>query len=172
MLAPKKANQGPTIILLLLALIAMPGCHRVSPVQFGEKISWHDLANGRIEAAKLKRPCLVDFYYGPKCPRCSAFARNIYTDPDIISRLSTQFVAIRVDLRKPLTPAEQALANAMKTSGECMLMFLDSRGRIVKTRHGGPICTMGTLTVTQFSAYLDRTLSRLHNGNQGASEPN
>jgi hypothetical protein len=162
MTTPKKNNHTPVIIWLLLALLAIAGCQKMNPVHPQAGIHWYNLADGRAEATRLKLPSLVDFYYGPECPRCSAFAKNIYSDPSIIHRLNTQFIPIRIYLGKALTPDEQALADTMKINGECMLMFLNSTGRIVKARSGGPICTMSTITSKQFSSYLDQALSNLH----------
>jgi len=172
MAIPRKNNQRPSMIWMLLVLFTMMGCQKMNVTPVQEKIDWHSLAAGQAEAAKLKLPCLVDFYYGPQCPRCLAFDKKIYADPEIIHRLNTQFVAIRIDLRKPLKNNEQTLADAMKTGGECMLMFLNSAGEIVKTQHGAPICTMNKLTKEEFSSYLDKALANLKNSSHKAYKTN
>ncbi len=146
---------------ILLILLTLPACPKMQFSTTREKIIWQTLAQGKAKAASLHLPSLVDFYYGPQCPRCSAFDRKIYNDPDIISRINNQFVAIRIDLRYPLNPEEQALSDTMQTDGECMLMFLNSEGAVVKTEHGAPICSMDELSTAEFNSYLDQALSNL-----------
>jgi thiol-disulfide isomerase/thioredoxin len=158
---PQKINIPRSITLMFLILFTVLGCQQMNTTQPQAEIDWHTLAQGKVEAAENQLPVLVDFYYGPQCPRCLAFDQQIYADAKIIHRLNTQFVAIRIDLRKPLNKEEQALADAMKTGGECMLMFLNSAGEIVKTRQGAAICTMDKLTKEEFSSYLDKALTTL-----------
>ncbi|MFW8601535.1 thioredoxin fold domain-containing protein [Desulfobacterota bacterium M19] len=150
------------LLLLFTAALLISSCQPVNHANHTnqrQKITWHRLIPGRIEAAKNHKPSLVDFYYGPSCPRCAMFDNTIYNDPEVISRINRDFTAIRIDLRKPLNKEEQALADTMQTNGECMLMFLNENGRVVKTRGGKPICTMDKINRQQFLSYLDKAMA-------------
>ncbi len=152
------------LLLLCAAALLISSCQptsHMSHINQRQKITWHQLIPGRVEAVRNHKPCLVDFYYGPNCPRCSMFDKKIYNDPEVIARLNRDFVAIRIDLRNPLNREEQALADAMQTNGECMLMFLNEDGKIVKTKGGKPICTMDKISRQQFISYLDQALANL-----------
>ncbi len=149
------------LFLLFTAALLISSCQPTSHINQRQKITWRQLIPGRIEAAKNHKPCLVDFYYGPTCPRCAMFDNKIYNDPEVIARVNRNFTAIRIDLRKPLNREEQALADTMQTNGECMLMFLNEAGRVVKTRAGTPICTMNQITRQQFISYLDKAMANL-----------
>ncbi len=149
------------LFLWFTAALLIASCQPVSHIDQGRQITWHKLITGRIEAAKSHKPCLIDFYYGPNCPRCATFDSKIYNDPEVIARLNRDFIAIRIDLRKPLSKEEQALADTMHTNGECMLMFLNEAGKVVKTRSGTPICTMDKITRQQFISYLDKAIANL-----------
>ncbi len=147
--------------LLFTAALLIASCQPVSHINQRQKITWHRLIPGRMEAARNHKPCLVDFYYGPNCPRCAMFENRIYNDPEVIARVNRDFTAIRIDLRQPLNREERALAAAMQTNGECMLMFLNEAGKIVKTKGGTPICTMNKITRQQFISYLDKAMASL-----------
>ncbi len=149
------------LFLWFTAALLIASCQPVSHIDQGRQITWHKLITGRIEAAKSHKPCLVDFYYGPACPRCAMFDNNIYNDPEVITRINRDFIAIRIDLRKPLNKDEQALADTMRINGECMFMFLNEAGKVVKTRSGTPICSMNKITRQQFISYLNKVMANL-----------
>ncbi|HFQ80084.1 MAG TPA: thioredoxin family protein [Desulfobacterales bacterium] len=160
---PLKSSVSKFLLLFTAALL-ISSCQPTSHIdqrQKRQKITWHQLIPGRMEAAKSHKPCLVDFYYGPTCPRCSMFDKQIYNNPKVISRLNRDFIAIRIDLRQPLNKEEQALADTMQTNGECMLMFLNEDGKVIKTKGGNPICTMDKITRQQFMYYLDQAINNL-----------
>jgi len=160
-----RRERFPTSLALALVLsVALAaGCRSTGARPEPESIRWRTLAEGSREAAETKRPCLVDFYFGANCHRCSQLDRHVYTNPYVIHRVNTEFIPVRIDLQKPLTEAEQALMEKMETGGECMLLFLHPDGTVLKDSTGVRVCTMGMISPEQFIRYLDRALESVRN---------
>ena len=148
------ATAGMAIFFLVLPLFAgcalNAGMERPRP-----EIGWLSLQDGLLAAAGQGKPCLVDFFYGPRCPRCRLFMDRIYSDPDIAARIERDFVPIRIDLTSPLSTLEMKLAEEMENGGECMLLFLDRRGMVIKREDASPVCSMDAMSRQEFAAILD-----------------
>lgn len=147
--------------LLFVLLMLATGCVPVASTPQTSLIQWRILEAGKTEAAARRMPVLVDFYFGEGCHRCTAFDREIYSNPSICDRVNKNFVPVRVDLTDELTEAEEELSESLATGGECMLAFLDSTGRIIRNQERQMICTMQMITPEQFLDYLDKALRNL-----------
>ena len=150
-----------TAILLVLGVMQLWACAMQSAVQPPpEPIVWRTLSAGKAEALERNMPVLVDFYFGPMCPRCNRLDQYVYGDAEAVARITRNFIPVRIDLRKNLTPEETELSNVLGTGGECMLAFLDPKGNVVTDVSGKRICTMEELSKRDFLEYLDRALAR------------
>ena len=148
-----------TRFLFAMLLLLAAGCGLHGP-SARPHIRWFSLKEGIAAAGRTGKPCLVDFFYGPQCPRCRVFIDSIYSDPAIAARIERDFVPVRIDLTSPLIPEETRLSEEMETGGECMLLFLDSRGRpIRRSRDSAPICSMEAMDKKEFTAILDEALA-------------
>ncbi len=142
------------LALLLLVLPVAAGCALRGAFSRPE-IHWLSLEEGIAVAGETGKPCLVDFFYGPQCPRCRRFIDSIYSDPAIAARIERDFVPIRVDLTSSLSAPETKLAGEMGSGGECMLLFLDRRGMVIRRRDASPVCSMDAMGRREFAAILD-----------------
>ena len=151
-----------TAILLLLGVLQLWACAmHEGATQPVEPIAWRTLAAGKTEALERNMPVLVDFYVGPMCPRCNRLDQYVYGDAEAVARINRDFVPVRIDLSKILTPEEEELSKVLGTGGECMLAFLDPKGNAVTDVSGERICTMEELSKREFLEYLDRALARI-----------
>ncbi len=103
---------------------------------YAEKVNWHILQKG-LEKAKLeKKPILVDFGIIKGCPRCDFLLRNVYSNDVIVKKINSDFVPVFIDLSKELTPAEKALGEKYDYKNDCLLLFLDSEGNVMRDPEG------------------------------------
>lgn len=77
------------ILLSLLVLIPPPAAAAAGP-------SWRAWDAGLQEAARLKRPVLVDVYTD-WCGWCKRMDREVYARPDVQAYLSRRFVVVKLD---------------------------------------------------------------------------
>ncbi|MBU0730837.1 MAG: thioredoxin family protein [Proteobacteria bacterium] len=151
------------LFVFFSSLWIFSGCASLSPQDSSNNIRWRTLAEGMIEAQQTKKPCLVDFYTGEECHRCRVLDRNVYLAPKIIERINRDFIPVRVSLDGELTQKEQALADELKSGGECILLFLDHSGKVIKDRaKKEAVCTMDMLTPEVFIEYMDRALKNIN----------
>jgi len=136
-------------------LLLFTACIMSTQGPIGPKIKWLTLSRGKEMALASEKPCLVDFYYGKGCGRCEKIDEEVYNDPQVAARINSRFVPIRINIAAPLAPEEKELADRMKSGGECLLMFLDHRGKVVRRSNGPPLCTLETIGREQFIAILD-----------------
>lgn len=151
-----------TATLLIMGVLQLWACamHEGATRQ-AEPIAWRTLSAGKAEALARNMPVLVDFYVGPMCSRCNRLDQYVYGDAEAVTRITRNFVPVRVDLSKVLTPEEEELSKVLGTGGECMLAFLDPKGNVVTDVSGERICTMEELSKREFLEYLDRALARM-----------
>lgn len=118
-------------------------------------VKWMSLKEGSEKARTEKKPMVVDFFFGEGCPRCVKLVQNVYKHPTIVSRLNNDFVPVMVDLSKKLTAEEEALGNAHDYKNDCLLLFLDPDGNVVKDPMGKKLCFVEDLDPEIFGKYLD-----------------
>ncbi|MBU0484328.1 MAG: thioredoxin family protein [Proteobacteria bacterium] len=151
----------------MISALLLVSCHSLAPNKSQTKINWRTLEQGKIEAAARQKPCLVDFYFGEQCHRCAMLEKQVYDNDRIASMINTKFIPVRIDLTRKLSPEEKALEDKMGSGGECMLLFLDQNGNVIKNQQGVPVCSMEMISPERFISYLDETLELL---GQGAGE--
>ena len=121
-------------------------------------IQWRTLNQGKTEAVKRNMPVLVDFYYPKDCPRCVALERDVYGNEHLAEKINQHFIPVRVYLNKELTREERKLMAELKSGGECILAFLDSKGRIIKDSKGNSVCTMAMIPPEKYNWFMDQAL--------------
>ncbi len=133
-------------VLICMLLVAMPA--------FAE-IHWYKLDEGLKMGASLHKPVIVDFYFGKGCSRCEFLQKHVYNNPDIAKKISDDFVPVRVDLTKKLSADETALGNQYDFKNDCLLLFLDHNGKIIKGPGEKKLCFADSIEPEQFMKYLD-----------------
>ncbi|HUO76216.1 MAG TPA: thioredoxin family protein [Thermodesulfovibrionales bacterium] len=118
-------------------------------------IHWFSLKEGTEKSKAEKKPMIVDFFYGKGCPRCEALQKGVYDNPTIAKKINDEFVPIRVDLTKKLTEEEEKLGNKYDFKNDCLLLFMDYQGNVMKDPSGKRLCFADTVEPEWFVQYLD-----------------
>ncbi len=125
------------------------------------EIKWLSLKEGTEKARVEKKPMIVDFYFGKGCPRCEALQKGVYDNPIIAKKIMDDFVPIRVDLTKKLSPEEEKLGNQYDFKNDCLLLFLDPQGTLIKDPSGKKLCFTENVEPDWFVKYLDTVKKQL-----------
>ncbi len=147
----KRVSLGLMVVVLALS----------SFVIAADRVTWLTLSEGTARAKVEKKPMLVDFYYGKGCPRCEQLDIGAYADPTIAKKVMADFIPIRVDLTKELTKEEQELGEKNKYNNECLLLFLDPEGKVLKDPGGKPLSCATMLDSETLNQYLDKVKASL-----------
>ena len=128
----------------------------ISSYAFGSsEIKWTSLKQV-IEKAKIeKKPVIVDFFFGKGCPRCEVLEKTVYSSPAIAKKVMDDFIPIRIDLTKTLTAEEEKLGNQYDFKNDCLLLFLDHEGHVMKDPGGKRLCFIDSVEPEPFIKYLD-----------------
>lgn len=118
-------------------------------------IKWHSLKDGKERAKIEKKPMIIDFSVAEGCPRCEAMQKNIYSKKEIADKINKEFIPVRIDLAKELSVEERKLGEEYDFKNDCLLLFLDSDGRIIKDSTGKRLCFMDAIDTQVFLKYLD-----------------
>ena len=136
---------APALLSLLLLLPA--------PAHAAAGPSWRAWDPGFQEAARLKRPVLVDVYTN-WCGWCKRMDREVYSRPDVRDYVARRFVAVKLDAESAAsvrhegrTMTSRSLAVRLGVRGYPNTIFLDAKGR----RIGG---VPGYLPADQFLLLL------------------
>ena len=132
--------------LISLLLAAMPAI---------AEIHWYTLDEGLKMGVSQHKPVIVDFFFGKGCSRCEFLQKHVYDNPAIAKKISDDFVPVRVDLTKKLSAEETALGNQYDFKNDCLLIFLDHNGKIIKGPGGKKLCFVDSIEPEQFMKYLD-----------------
>ncbi|MGD0883493.1 MAG: thioredoxin family protein [Thermodesulfovibrionales bacterium] len=137
----------------------------LSSVAFAtDGVQWLSLNEGMEKAKMEKKPVIVDFFFGKGCPRCEKLQSNVYENPSIAKKIMDDFVPVRVDLtKKKLSKEEEALGNKYDFKNDCLLLFLDHEGNIVKDPGGKRLCFVDYVEPDVFIQYLDMVKGKLSN---------
>lgn len=144
------ADMNKIIISLILILSAMS-----SPAFSSEGIRWLSLKDGMEKAKLEKKPMIVDFFFGKGCPRCESLQKNVYDKPSIAKKIAEDFIPVMVDLTKKITPEEEDLGKKYDFKNDCLLLFLDHNGNIIKDPSGKRLCFVEDIEPELFIRYLD-----------------
>ncbi|MFN3479260.1 MAG: thioredoxin family protein [Thermodesulfovibrionales bacterium] len=118
-------------------------------------IKWLSLKDGKERARLEKKPMIIDFAVAEGCPRCEAMQRNVYSRKEIADRINKEFIPVRIDLAKELSAEERKLGEEYDFKNDCLLLFLDPDGRILKDPSGKRLCFMDAIDTEVFLRYLD-----------------
>lgn len=126
-----------------------------SAFAIGGDVKWYSLKDGIAKAKAEKKPMIVDFFYGPECPRCAKLVKNIYSEPKIAAKINDDFVPIFIDLTKPLSKEEEALGNKYDYKNDCLMLFLDYDMNLLQDPSGRKMCFVDDIEPEIFNSYLD-----------------
>ncbi len=118
-------------------------------------VHWVSLKEGMAKAKAEKKPIIIDFFFGKGCPRCEVLERTVYNNPTIATKLNNEFVCVKVDLTKQLSPEEEKLGNQYDFKNDCLLLFLDHDGNVMKDPSGTRMCFIDAVDPEWFVKYLD-----------------
>lgn len=136
--------------LLLITILAIS-----STLFAAGELKWFSLKEGMERAKAEKKPMIVDFFYGKGCPRCEFLQKNVYNDPAIAKKIMDDFIPIKVDLTRKLSADEEALGKKYDYKNDCLLLFLDPSGNIIKDPSGKKLCFIDRVDPQEFIKYLD-----------------
>lgn len=140
----------------ILAILLLVPSLAYAQMDYGKNINWHTLKEGMEIAKREKKPIIVDFAVDPKmCPRCKFLEKNVYNSSEIVAKINDDFVPILIDLNKPLTPLEKELGEKYDFKNDCMLLFLDYEGNIIKDPLGRTMCFINKVEPEVFIDYLE-----------------
>ena len=142
------------IIVVLVTLAAS------SLIFASDEIKWVSLKDGMEKAKALKKPMIVDFYFGKGCARCEALQKGVYDNPSIARKIMADFIPIKIDLTKKLSDEERKLGNQYDFKNDCLLLFLDNNGTIIRDPGGKSLCFVSTVEPQWFVKYLDMIKAR------------
>lgn len=143
-------NPLATLLVSILLLFFLNPAHGGD-----EKIRWFKLYEGRKKARAERKPMVVDFGMPYKCHRCMTMEMNIYGNPLIIVKMNRDFVPVKIDLSEELDFQEMGLGEKYDFKQDCLLLFLDYRGKVVKDAGGQRLCFTEAITPELFLEYLE-----------------
>lgn len=156
------------LILMAAALAILVGCsgapvsHMDHPVyenmKYAPTVHWQKLQEGREMALMEKKPCLVDFAVPVDCDRCEFLQENVYSKKEIVAKINAEFVPILIDLSGKLTPEEMALGEKYDFDNDCLMLFLNHEGEVIKAPEGTQMCFADKIEPEVFMEYLDYVL--------------
>ena len=119
------------------------------------EVHWLKLDEGLKMGVSQHKPVIVDFFYGKGCPRCEFLQTKVYDNAAIGKKISDNFVPVRVDLSKKLSADETAFGNRFDFKNDCLLLFLDHNGKLIKGPGGKKLSFVDSLEPEQFMKHLD-----------------
>jgi len=131
--------------------------------KYAEKVQWMPLKEGMVKAKLEKKPLLVDFAVAEGCPRCDFLQKNVYSKDEIVKKINSDFIPVFIDLSKKLTPEEKALGEKYDYKGDCLLLFLDSDGNVIKDPEGAKMCFVDKVEPEVFIKYLEQVKNKALN---------
>lgn len=138
------------IIMVMAVLVLSSVAHGA------DGVPWLTLKAGYEKAKLEKKPLLVDYFYGTGCLRCENLVKEEYENPEIIKKITTDFIPVRVDLTKELSPEEEQLGEKYDYKKDCLLLFLDADGNILKDDTGKHLSCATMIDPEMFIQYLDK----------------
>ncbi len=122
-------------------------------------VKWYTLTEGQVKSKAEGKPVIVDFFFGKGCPRCEFLEKEVYSNPSIARKIMEDFIPIRIDLTKKLSKEEQKLGEKYEFKNDCLLIFLDRSGDLVKDPTGKKLCFIDKVDPDEFIKYLDTVKS-------------
>jgi thioredoxin-related protein len=145
--------KRPVIVMIVVGLL-------VASYALAEGgINWYTLKEGQEKSKTEGKPVIVDFFFGKGCPRCEFLEKEVYSNPSIAKKITDDFVPIRIDLTRKLSKEEQSLGEKYQFKNDCLLIFLDRSGNLVKDATGKKLCFIDKVDPDEFIKYLDTVKS-------------
>jgi len=146
---------------IFIAVFLMLSVSAGAQEKYAEKVKWFTLKEGMVQAKAEKKPMLVDFAVAEGCPRCDFLQKNVYNKDEIVKKIHSDFIPILIDLSKKLMPGEKALGEKYDFKNDCLLLFLDYNGNVLKGHDGGQMCFADKVEPEVFIRYLDSVKKRM-----------
>ncbi|MFA4828566.1 MAG: thioredoxin family protein [Thermodesulfovibrionales bacterium] len=146
-------------ILITFLLFIFAG-NVLAEEKYAEKVNWHSLKGGLKQARLEKKPLLVDFGVVKGCPRCEFLLKNVYSSDEIIRKINSDFVPVFIDLEKDLSADEKSLGEKYDYKSDCLLLFLDYEGNVIKDPQGGKMCFADKVEPEVFIKYLEQVKTK------------
>ena len=105
-----------------------------------------------------KKPALVDFAVPMDCDRCEFLQENVYSREEIVAKINAEFIPILIDLSGKLTAEEMALGEKYDFQNDCLMLFLNHEGEVIKDPEGSEMCFAEKIEPEVFIEYLDYVL--------------
>ncbi len=95
----------------------------------GPGVTWTDYSDEVLkEAARLKRPAMIDFY-AAWCAPCRELDESTFHDPAVVKQAQNGFVMIKVDVTKGGNPTHERLLQEYGIKGVPTIVFLNADGK-------------------------------------------
>ncbi|RJQ40681.1 MAG: thioredoxin family protein [Nitrospiraceae bacterium] len=146
---------------ILIAIFLILSTNAWAEERYAEKVKWFSLKEGKERAMAEKKPMLVDFAVAKGCPRCDFLQKNVYSKDEIVKKINSDFVPIFIDLSKKLSPEEKVLGEKYDFKNDCLLLFLDYNGNVIKEPEAGQMCFADKIEPEVFIKYLDGVKNRM-----------
>ncbi|MBI5100737.1 MAG: thioredoxin family protein [Nitrospirae bacterium] len=146
-----------SIVILTLVFITISSLALAS-----EGIRWVTLKDGMERSKAEKKAMIIDFFFGPECPRCAKLQKEVYDEPAIAKKIMDDFVPVRVDLTKKLTKEEERLGEKYEYKNDCLLLFMDYDNNLLKDKAGKKLCFVDKVDPDEFIQYLDHIKASLN----------
>lgn len=150
-----RIRKGPLAMKKLYAFLIMTTLFTASLSSGSDELRWFSLQQGMEKAKAEKKPMIVDFYYGKGCHRCERLQEDVYDDPLIAKKIQSDFIPVRIDLTEKLTDEENKLGERFDYKDDCLLLFLDPDGAVLKDPKGKRLCFIDAVDPEWFIKYLD-----------------
>jgi thioredoxin-related protein len=146
---------------ILLTIFLILSVNVWAEERYAGKVKWFSLNEGMEKARAEKKPLLVDFAVAKGCPRCEFLQKNVYSKDEIARKINSDFVPIFIDLSKKLSPEEKVLGEKYDYKSDCLLLFLDYEGNVIKNPETGRMCFPDKIEPEVFIKYLDSVKIRM-----------
>lgn len=146
---------------ILLTIFLILSVNVWAEERYAGKVKWFSLNEGMEKARAEKKPLLVDFAVAKGCPRCEFLQKNVYSKDEIARRINSDFVPVFIDLSKKLTAEEKALGGKYDFKNDCLLLFLDYNGNVIKEPEAGQMCFADKIEPDVFIKYFDSVKNRM-----------
>lgn len=94
----------------------------------GPGVTWADYSDEALrEAARLKRPVVIDFY-AAWCAPCRELDESTFHDPAVVKMAQDGFVMIKVDVTKGGNPIHERLLQEYGVKGVPTVVFINADG--------------------------------------------
>lgn len=148
------------LIIPLIFILSLACVSALAGERYAGKVDWHSLQNGMEKAGAEKKPVLVDFGIVKGCPRCEFLLKNVYNNDKIVKKINSDFVPVFIDLGRKLTDEEKELGEKYDYKNDCLLLFLDSDGNVIKDPEDKKMCFADKVEPEAFIRYLEQVKNR------------